>query len=416
MITSLLKLEGVNLESQRPGMGFRADTSGAPLRRILYVQFTDPVAYPPLEHSSNLLAERDWEVLFLGTGNMKDSLQFGENVRIRVKSIRFVEGGARQKLQYLLFFAWVLYRTFVWRPRWIYASDPLSSPVVWFVRKFTKVHVIYHEHDSPKRDHVSSRFMRWVLQYRDKLAKEAELCVIPQAQRLLEFVRRTGRNGSTFCVWNCPQRNDVQDCSSERRSGLTLHYHGSINRLRLPPQLIVAACRFKGKVRLRVAGYEAIGSVGFLRELTTLAAENGVPELIEVLGAIPFRKDLLRMALVADVGLSIMPKVSEDDNLKHMVGASNKPFDCMACGLPLLVTNQSEWVTTFVETGYARACDPDDPDSIEAELSWYLDHPEMRREMGRRCKDKIRQAWNYENMFAPVLTRLENCKGIPLAS
>ena len=35
-------------------------------RRILYVQFTDPAAYPPIEHSSRLFAERGWEVFMVG--------------------------------------------------------------------------------------------------------------------------------------------------------------------------------------------------------------------------------------------------------------------------------------------------------------------------------------------------------------
>ena len=46
--------------------------------------------------------------------------------------------------------------------------------------------------------------------------------------------------------------------------------------------------------------------------------------------------------------------------MQNMVGASNKPFDYMACGLPLLVTDLPEWTSTFVEPGYARACNPDD--------------------------------------------------------
>jgi spore maturation protein CgeB len=89
-----------------------------------------------------------------------------------------------------------------------------------------------------------------------------------------------------------------------------------------------------------------------------------------------------------------------------MVGASNKPFDYMACGLPLLVTELPEWMTTFVEPGYARACDPNDTKSHENELRWYLEHPNERSQMGRRCTDKIRQAWNYDAMFANVLANL----------
>jgi spore maturation protein CgeB len=103
-----------------------------------------------------------------------------------------------------------------------------------------------------------------------------------------------------------------------------------------------------------------------------------------------------------------MPKQSEDINMQYMVGASNKPFDYMACGLPLLVSKLPDWVSTFVEPGYARACDPDDPDSIEAELRWYLEHSDERREIAERCIDKIRESWNYETMFAPVVTEMEN--------
>jgi glycosyltransferase involved in cell wall biosynthesis len=102
-----------------------------------------------------------------------------------------------------------------------------------------------------------------------------------------------------------------------------------------------------------------------------------------------------------------MPKQSEDINMRHMVGASNKPFDYMASGLPLLVSDLPEWVGTFVKPGYARACDPDDPDSIEVALRWYFDHPQERGEMGRQGQAKIREAWNYESMFAGVLTEIE---------
>src|SRR5207253_1955802 len=104
-----------------------------------------------------------------------------------------------------------------------------------------------------------------------------------------------------------------------------------------PPELIVAASRFSGIIRVQIAGYEAPGSVGYVQELIALAAKNGIHDLIEPLGTIPLRKDLLRSAAGAHVGLSLMPKESEDINLRYMVGASNKPFDYMACGLPLLV-------------------------------------------------------------------------------
>jgi len=379
------------------------------LRRILFVQYSDPALYPPLEHSSGIFVERGWAVVFLGTGTaLNHNLHLPSSPGVRVERIQLAQEGWKQKSQYVVFIVWILWWTYWWRPNWIYASDPLCTPALWFVRKLTKIHIVYHEHDSPSFTQAQSWFMKTVFKYRNKLGRVAELCVLPQQMRLVEFLRATRRSGPAFCVWNCPRLDEILDSNSSQERKLIIYYHGSINGSRLPAQLIIAACRFNGAVQLRVAGYEPPGSVGHMRELIALSAKMGVPDLIDFVGTIPLRRDLLHIALGAHVGLSFMPKESEDINMQHMVGASNKPFDCMACGLPLLVTDLPEWVSTFVEPGYARACEPCDPDSIEMELRWYLDHPDDRREMGRRCRDKIRQDWNYDTMFADVLASVEN--------
>src|ERR1700719_2139307 len=112
-------------------------------RRILYVQFTDPAAYPPIEHSAVLLAERGWDVLLLGTGTLNDlKLELPAHPRIRVRKMAFVRAGWRQKLNYITFFLWILYWTLRWRPQWMYASDPLAAPVAWLVQKLAKVRVV----------------------------------------------------------------------------------------------------------------------------------------------------------------------------------------------------------------------------------------------------------------------------------
>jgi glycosyltransferase involved in cell wall biosynthesis len=382
-------------------------------RRILYVQYTDPAAYPPLEHSSILLAKQGWDIVLLGTGAAgKQRLEFPAHFRIRMQRIRFVKSGWRQKLQYLFFILWTIYWTWRWRPKWIYASDPLACPVVWWVRKVVGTRVLYHEHDSPNLHEAHTWFMQKALVYREKLARECELCVLPQKSRLWQFIEDTGRRTKpTLCVWNCPRLDEMENlkCSQSEEEELIVYYHGSITAGRLPIQLIAAASRLKGAVRVRVAGRETLGSGGYIAELKALAAKCGTPDIIEFLGTMPLRRDLLRSASRAHVGLSMMPKVSKDINMQHMVGASNKPFDYMACGLPLIVTDLPEWVAAFVDPGYALACDPEDPGSIEAAFRWYLEHPDERRQMARKCQDKILQGWNYETMFADVMTKMGNC-------
>jgi len=382
------------------------------IRRILYVQFGDPAAYPPIEHSSGILADRGWEVLLLSTDAFTvDRIKLSEHPNFEIKKLSLANSGGRLNVHYIYFALWCIYLTLRWRPAWIYASDPFSTPAVWLVRCLKAVRLVYHEHDSPNVDAAGSWFARAVSACRKRIAKTAELCIIPQQERLKVFVNSTGRQKPTLCVWNCPRLEEIpafNDRQNQEQSDrLALYYHGSINGERLPRELILAAIRFKGAVRLRIGGYEVPGSVGHIDALKTLAAEGGAPGIVEYLGVTPLREDLLRDAVTADIGLSLMPIGSKDINLQHMAGASNKAFDCMACGLPLLVSDIPEWVSTFVEPGFGRACDPANIDSIELQLRCYLENPEMRRKMARRCVDKIEQSWNYEAMFAGALAIIE---------
>jgi glycosyltransferase involved in cell wall biosynthesis len=411
--SAILSAIRVCLGRQREfGIGTHRRSLSRPNRRILYVQFGDPAAYPPIEHSAHILAERDWDVILLGTDSYRvQNLKLANHPKITVRILSLAKARGQQSFQYVYFSFWLFYFVWTWRPAWIYASDPLVSPAIWLIRKFTKARIIYHEHDSPVSAPARSWFMRAALSCRNKIAKNAELCIIPQKERLISFLAETGRQSRTICVWNCPRLGSVQfnfnNKDSQNNNELIMYYHGSINCERLPKELIAAASRFKGAVRFRIVGYEAPGSVGYINALVEFAADNGAPGIIEFLGSVP-HENLFQYAANAHVGLSLMPRRSNDINMQHMVGASNKPFEYMAFGLPLLVTDLPEWNLTFVVPGYARACDPENIASLVAELNWYLTNPVERRNMGRRSADKIRQSWNYDTMFAEVLTILES--------
>lgn len=379
-------------------------------RRILYIQYADPAAYPPIAHSSEILAERGWEVVVLGTLAFGDQgLKLSSDPRIRVHNLPPARTALAQRLQYIRFFFRSLYWTWTWFPSWIYASDPLALPALWLLSKLTKAKILYHEHDSPNPEDMTSTFSKIIWGCRRRVGRQVQLCVLPQQERLGDFVRMTMRDAPTNCVWNCPRQREIRtEVAVKEDDKLILYYHGSINAARVPPELIIATSRFLGAARIRIAGYETAGAAGYVDRLKALASEYGTPGIVEYLGAIPLRDDLLACASNADVGLAFMPEASSDINLRHMVGASNKPFDFMSQGVPLLVSNLPDWISTFVKTGFGRGCDPHSADSIEAELRWYLEHPSERSEMGRRCKEQIRRSWNYEVLFDEVLSVLED--------
>ena len=134
------------------------------MKRILYIQYTNPASYPPLEHSSRMLADAGWQVLFLGTRPAgTEELRFPPHARIAVKYMDFSPAGWRQKIHYFLFGSWALAWAMLWRARWIYASDVLISPAALVLTWFPWLRVLYHEHDSPgdPRGGAGSAWCRW---------------------------------------------------------------------------------------------------------------------------------------------------------------------------------------------------------------------------------------------------------------
>lgn len=373
--------------------------------RVLYVQYTNPAAYPPLEHSARQFADSGCDVLLLGTAVPGDALSMSGHDRIRVALMPFVGPGWRQKVHYVRFAAWVTSQARRWRPDWIYASDPLACPVTLSLSAATPARVVYHEHDGPADDSEDvSWFMRTVLAARRSMAVRAELCVLPNEQRAERF-QRAHPTARVLTVWNCPSRDEVHRASSNRSSHLRVLYHGSIVPARLPTAVIEALSRLPQAVKLVIVGYETPGHNGYIDALKQRALEHGVSDQVDFVGAMP-RAELMRHCATCDVGLALLPLHSSDTNERAMVGASNKVFDYMAAGLAVLVPETPDWRAIYADPGFGLCCDPESADSVADALHWLLTHPQERAAMGDRGRRKIVEDWNYERTFAPVLARI----------
>jgi glycosyltransferase involved in cell wall biosynthesis len=386
-------------------------TTRASGRRVLYVQYTNPAGYPPIVHSACLLADQGFDVRVLGTDALAAHMKFPRHPRVEVRLMPFQSGGWRQKLHYLRFALWVLASAVAWRPTWVYASDPLSCPVAVLMKRLLGLRVIYHEHDSPSSEPVErgkgGRFMRLIMSMRRALARSADLCVLPSAERARVFAASTGRS-DVLVAWNCPRRAEVVSTSrTQSTRSLRVLYHGSIVPARVPMSVLEAVALTPAAVSLSIIGYETVGHAKYVGELRDLAARLGIADRVRIAGPMS-RHELMTQCATCDVGLSLLPIESDDLNERSMVGASNKPFDYLACGLPVLVSELPDWVETYVDAGLGRSCDPRSASSIAASLQWFLDHPAERIAMGERGRDKILRDWNYEVTFAPVVARLQS--------
>jgi glycosyltransferase involved in cell wall biosynthesis len=162
---------------------------------------------------------------------------------------------------------------------------------------------------------------------------------------------------------------------------------------------------------LHIAGYETIGARGYVARLLQRAAELGLGDRVTALPAMP-REQLLRRAAQCDMGLSLMPATNANSNERRMAGASNKAFEYLASGVPLIVSDLPDWTRLFVDAGVAWACDPDNIDDMVALLDRAIREREQVLQMGRRGRELVRTRWNYETQFAPVLGAMREARVI----
>lgn len=383
------------------------------MSRIAYIQYTNPAGYPSLEHSSRMLADNGWTVLFFGTAvHRVESLHFPAHHNIVVRQLPPCHTGWRQKLHYVWFTVWAAFRTLWSGCSWAYASDPFACPVGLLLSCVPWIRIVYHEHDSPtpgshESNGAPSRFLRFVLWTRRKLARRAVVCVLPNEQRAEQFTTEMGRDVHVVCVWNCPTEDEVSPSRPALNGGdLWILYHGSLVPSRLPTTVLEALAMLPERIKLRAIGYETAGHSGYLEELRALAAKLGISHRVEFVGTVSTRDELFARCRQADVGLALMPGTSHDINEQAMTGASNKPFDYLACGLALLVSDLPDWRSLYVENKLALPVNPTDAVSIAAALRWLSEHPDELRSMGERGRQRVLGQWNYEKQFAPVLRRL----------
>jgi glycosyltransferase involved in cell wall biosynthesis len=264
---------------------------------------------------------------------------------------------------------------------------------------------VYHEHDAPEAaapDDVT-RFMRLVQWARQRIANRAAICIVPNARRAEAFTESTHRD-NVLVVWNAPLGREVRPEPATAEPGrLRVVYHGSIVPARLPEAVLEAVAQVEG-ASLLVIGYDPAGG-GYLERLRAKAIECRLGTRVQFLAARP-RHDLLRVAATCDVGLALIPLSTSHANEQTMDGASNKPFDYLACGLAVLVSDRREWRSLIVEPGYGLSCDPGSVASLVGALTWFLSHPVERRRMAGAGQERVRNEWNYERAFSPVIGRL----------
>lgn len=367
----------------------------------MFIQATEAAAYPPIVNAAVLMAEDGWNVSILNAPVSGKKLAFPAHPLIDIRALSERPSHVMSKPNYLRYTAQAIRLARSIRPDVVYASDQLGAGPGLLAAKASGARLAYHEHDSPAPGVGSTSVLR---RARMAAVRKADVVIFPNEERARLAHAEIGfALDRLHIVWNMPRTSAMPSIADPRKEPMVVYYHGSITPGRLPQTLADAIRRFNGAIRLHVAGYEVDSSDGHIDRLRRHGTGDNGQRLVQYLGLLPLHSELLAAACQAHIGLALMPPRSNDVNMQHMTGASNKIFDYMAAGLAALVSDLPDWCRLFVATGFARACDPTSVDSVAAALSWFRDNPELRREMGARNRAKILADWNYDTAFAPVM-------------
>ena len=369
-------------------------------RTALFLQVTEPGLYPPIVNASLMFAEAGWDVVVLSApfADAKE-LVLTPHERIRVEALpeRSSYIVSKKDLSIYCFRAIELARRIA--PSLIYASDPLGGLAGFLAKKVLNSKMIYHEHDSPP----GPRFGKVIRWSRFLATRASDAIVFPNAQRADIAQKSIGYDPAKLSViWNLPRLNELPAEHSPSGNPANIYYHGNISPSRVPENFFAAASSMSDQLRVSIVGYEAPSAKGYMSYLLDKWGQR----LSITYSGSTSRASLLGAASEADIGLNSLPMNSTDFNTIHMLGASVKTFDYMACGLPLLVSDLPGWRDMFVEPGYGLACNPLSIDSIETALRTLVASPELRVEMGRRARTRICEEWNYEVAWSGLIKAL----------
>ena len=277
-------------------------------RQVVFIQATEPGAYPPLINAAHLMAEAGWNVTFLSAPISGKQLPITPHPKIQIRSIPKRVSHVLSTAQYVRYILAAGTLALRLKPDVVYASDPLGAIPGLLAARIVGAKLVYHEHDSPNPGSLS----RVLNRARAAAVRQARVVIFPNATRARVAQSELDFSSSrTHIVWNVPRRSELPATFTAPKLPLLLHYHGSVNPERLPESIIDAIVRFQGQVRLRIVGYESPGAPDHVRRLVERGYSKAAGSVVDYIGQCT-RQELLKEAARAHVGLALVPTGCED--------------------------------------------------------------------------------------------------------
>lgn len=281
--------------------------------------------------------------------------------------------------------------------------DPELIPIGRKLKNMGKK-VIYDVHeDVPKqvltKEWLKCNFVRKIISklfniYEKKSAKhfDAIICV---SDDIAENFRQKGIN-NTVILRNFPVLSDIQQIPKKEnvKEKSTVIYAGGLTKIRGIKEIVKSMELLNGTVELWLLGtWEN-------EEYKNECMKCGGWKYTKYFGSIP-QKQVYGYMKSADIGIvNFLPMEN------HIKALPNKPFEYMACRLPMIMSNFDFWKEFF--NGCFMPVNPEDTNEIAENIKNLLKDKIIMDEMGKRGMKMVLDNYSWESESKELLNLYSN--------
>ncbi|WP_339560780.1 glycosyltransferase family 4 protein [Pseudomonas sp. EA_65y_Pfl1_P113] len=316
----------------------------------------------------------------------------------------------RRILSRLWVHAGLLVRIALHRAAVVHAHDVNTLPTAWLAARLSGARLVYDAHEVSTSREGYARFRKWVACIEKALMPRAEGTITTTQSRAKFFARAYGitrplvLQNRPRLIASPPSQRIRHELGLKRPWPIVL-YQGGLQQGRGLERLLRVA------VTLQRAYFVLIGGGRLTTPLKTLSEELGLTERVHFIPTVSLA-DLPGYTASADIGVQPI----ENTCLNHLTTDSNKLFEYIIAGLPVVATAFPEIRKIVRSHAVGLLVTAGSDQSLHRELQRLIDEPLLRQTLAQNAKNAAsslsweQQESNLVTLYERVLTgKTERC-------
>lgn len=380
------------------------------VRKLSVVIYANPDYYPPLINAINLLS-KNFDLVVICRNQDLPQVAYPENVKLYRLGKRITsrekenQGGILKIVEYAVFTMRAIFYTRFYKCRLIYACDMHGFVAGFFANCFARrSFLVYQNFDLCG---WKEKGLRHIVKYLEiRLAHKADKIIFSDINRARYFKKEAKLNELPGVVMNAPRQIDNLPPDKLKEILRLKGFNGNAR---------IVLCQGERMDRERSI-LEVIKSMPFWPKDSILVLkgnidENFWEECLKEAGPLNLTARIIRLpygpypsifsyTVGASLGLALYN--SQELNRIFNAGASNKIFEYMAMGIPV-VTNDSVYFREVLDTRFVYFAKPDSVEDIARAVNSGLLDKERCPQKANEARQVHLSRLNFEFQFKPIL-------------